>query len=423
MTSPTLYASRMTKKTQLGEIPVDWGVARLDHVAEVQTGLALGKRGIKNPITLPYLRVANVQDGYFDLEEVKTTTVEQSEVDRYSLRKNDVLLTEGGDLDKLGRGHLWNGQIEPCLHQNHIFVVRTSPDVLSPHFFALQTSGPYGRRYFLSCAKQTTNLASINSTQLRHFPALVPPLSEQHRIVEVLSTWDHAIRDLEKLLSAKRQMRVGLMQQVLTGKRRFKGLPESNWKTYRLSELLERVFRPTTLSDDAPLKLISIRRRSRGLFFRGSFTAHEFKTRDLNRIEVGDFIVSKRQVTHGALAMVRQPFAGMHVSNEYVIFRCKEPEKLHMPFLDWLSRDRRMWHMAYLASNGVHIEKLIFDADDFLKEKITIPRSIHEQQRIVELLEGSDAECRLLQSELIALRAQRRGLMQKLLTGKVRVGL
>ena len=188
-----------------------------------------------------------------------------------------------------------------------------------------------------------------------------------------------------------------------------------------MSDLLERVFRPVTLSDEAPLDLISIRRRAGGLFFRGSFTAREFKTLDLNRIEPGDFLVSKRQVTHGALAMVRQPFDGMHVSNEYVIFHCKAPEKLHIPFFDWLSRSPHMWHLAYLASNGVHIEKLIFDAHDFLREKIAIPPSLGEQQQIVDVLEASDTEIRLLKQELTALKDQKRGMMQKLLTGKVRV--
>jgi type I restriction enzyme S subunit len=80
-----------------------------------------------------------------------------------------------------------------------------------------------------------------------------------------------------------------------------------------------------------------------------------------------------------------------------------------------------MWHLAYLASNGVHIEKLIFDAHDFLREKIAIPPSLGEQQQIVDLLEASDTEIRLLKQELTALKDQKRGMMQKLLTGKVRV--
>ena len=251
---------------------------------------------------------------------------------------------------------------------------------------------------------------------------LIPPLSEQNKITEVLTTWDRAIARTEKLLSAKELLMVGLMQTLLTGKRRFEGFAGDKWQTYRLSDLLERVFRPVTLTPDVPLALVSIRRRARGLFFRGTFTAREFKTTDLNRIEAGDFLVSKRQVSHGALAMVRQPFAGMHASNEYVIFHCKVPEKLHMAFFDWLSRRRRMWHLAYLASNGVHLEKLIFDSTDFLRETIALPPTLREQQRIVELLEASDTETRLLEKELNTLKTQKQGLMQKLLTGKVRIG-
>ena len=262
---------------------------------------------------------------------------------------------------------------------------------------------------------------NISASEYSRLPLPDPALEEQHRIAAALGRWDRASEHLEKLLTAKRQFKRGLMQQLLFGKKRFKGLGGQEWKTYRLSDLLERVFRPVTLSNEAPLDLISIRRRAGGLFFRGSFTAHEFKTLDLNCIKAGDFLISKRQVTHGALAMVREPFDGMHVSNEYVIFRCKAPETLHMPFFDWLSRSPRMWHMAYLASNGVHVEKLIFDAHDFLREKIALPPSLAEQREIVELLEASDNEIRLLGHQLTALTDQKRGMMQKLLTGKVRI--
>lgn len=93
-----------------------------------------------------------------------------------------------------------------------------------------------------------------------------------------------------------------------------------------------------------------------------------------------------------------------------------------MAFFDWLSRRRRMWHLAYLASNGVHLEKLIFDSTDFLRETIALPPTLREQQRIVELLEASDTETRLLEKELNTLKTQKQGLMQKLLTGKVRIG-
>src|SRR5579862_4022084 len=110
------------------DLPDDWTYQRLDAVAMIRTGLALGKRDIKNPVRRPYLRVANVQDGHMLLDEIKHITVSADEVDRYLLMNGDILLTEGGDFDKLGRGTMWRGEIDGCLHQNHIFVVRTQRD-------------------------------------------------------------------------------------------------------------------------------------------------------------------------------------------------------------------------------------------------------------------------------------------------------
>src|SRR5262249_55246710 len=164
------------------KLPEEWKIKELGELATVQTGLAKGKNHIKDPISLPYLRVANVQDGYIDLSDVKTIEVSKADVERYRLRPNDVLMTEGGDFDKLGRGHVWRAQIDPCLHQNHIFAVRPKPEVLKPEFLAALSASPYGKRYFLSCAKQSTNLASINSTQLKQFPVLIPPMCEQEII-------------------------------------------------------------------------------------------------------------------------------------------------------------------------------------------------------------------------------------------------
>lgn len=112
------------RKTKLGWVPKDWRVMKLKKVAEIQTGLAKGKKNITDPVFLPYLRVANVQDGHLDLSEIKKIKVSRNKISRYSLKNGDVLLTEGGDFDKLGRGTVWRNEIPNCLHQNHIFVVR-----------------------------------------------------------------------------------------------------------------------------------------------------------------------------------------------------------------------------------------------------------------------------------------------------------
>lgn len=167
-----------------------WETKPLVEVASLQTGLMKGKRYEGETIFLPYLRVANVQDGYLDLTEIKEIEVSATNVARYSLKKGDVLFTEGGDFDKLGRGTVWEEEIPNCLHQNHIFVVRPHESILNSYFLSYQAGSKYGKTYFLSCSKQTTNLASINSTQLKGFPVKLPSLSEQ---LQIVSTIDNLI--------------------------------------------------------------------------------------------------------------------------------------------------------------------------------------------------------------------------------------
>lgn len=160
-----------------------WETKKLSEVSTLQTGLMKGKNYSGKTVMLPYLRVANVQDGFLNLSEIKEIEVSEELIDRYSLKNGDVLFTEGGDYDKLGRGTVWQGQIKNCLHQNHVFVVRPQSDVLSPYFLSYQAGSRYGKQYFLKCSKQTTNLASINSTQLKGFPVLMPTIEEQAQIV------------------------------------------------------------------------------------------------------------------------------------------------------------------------------------------------------------------------------------------------
>ena len=106
-------------------LPQGWRELRLKFIASVQTGMAKGKdlAGTET-VEVPYLRVANVQDGYLDLNDVATMAVPTADLNRYRLQIGDVLMNEGGDFDKLGRGHVWHGQIDPCIHQNHVFAVR-----------------------------------------------------------------------------------------------------------------------------------------------------------------------------------------------------------------------------------------------------------------------------------------------------------
>lgn len=200
----------------------NWPTVSLHKVAEVRTGVAKGKKGLKDAVSLPYLRVANVQDGHLDLGEVKTIEVEAVQVERYALQAGDVLMTEGGDFDKLGRGDVWEAQISPCLHQNHVFAVRPDPTKLNSYYLAALAASSYGRQYFLTCAKRTTNLASINSSQLKAFPVLLPSLEEQVRIATMVDSVEAKLEALATKQSHYQTLKRGLMQKLLTGEWRVK---------------------------------------------------------------------------------------------------------------------------------------------------------------------------------------------------------
>ena len=206
------------KQTEIGEIPEGWEATKLGEVAEVRSGIAKNtKRALVDPREVAYLRVANVQDGFVDLTEIKSILVERREVPRYSLRAGDVLMTEGGDIDKLGRGDVWAGQIDPCVHQNHVFSVRCGPR-LRPRHLSYLAESPFGKAYFLAKGKQTTNLASINKTQLQAFPVPLPSIDEQDRVVERLDSVRAVVEQARSEVGRLRTLKAGLLQDLLAGK-------------------------------------------------------------------------------------------------------------------------------------------------------------------------------------------------------------
>lgn len=207
------------KDSAIGRIPLEWEVINLGELSNISSGITLGKSYVGiHTLELPYLRVANVQDGYLDLSEVKNIRLPRVDASRYKLQKGDVLMNEGGDFDKLGRGTVWNGEIEDCLHQNHVFKVRVDSKKMLSNYLATISSSTYGKKFFVLSSKQSTNLASINSTQLKLFPIPLPSLAEQQRIQNTikghLDEEANLLRQERKLKSIK----TGLMQDLLTGK-------------------------------------------------------------------------------------------------------------------------------------------------------------------------------------------------------------
>lgn len=213
-----------TGNAWMEQIPRGWKLVCLKRIAEIQGGLTLGKQYEGPLIERPYLRVGNVQDGRLDLADVSVIELPASVAAGVELRHDDVLMTEGGDLDKLGRGHLWKGEIPGCLHQNHIFAVRCSLHKLKPMFLAYVTAAKYGRDYFEATGKKTTNLACTNATKVGLFPIPLPPLPEQEAICihldEKLGELRCIVTTIEAQIATLTAYRKSLIHECVTGQRR-----------------------------------------------------------------------------------------------------------------------------------------------------------------------------------------------------------
>ncbi|WNN41247.1 restriction endonuclease subunit S [Pseudomonas inefficax] len=403
-------------------VPEGWKRAPLASVAEVRGGIAKGKSGLKDPITLPYLRVANVQDGHIDLRDVKTIEIERSQLERFSLKYGDVLMNEGGDFDKLGRGDIWKGQIEPCLHQNHVFAVRPNPKVIDSYFLASLAGSNYGKSYFLSCAKKSTNLASINSTQIKEFPILIPPLNEQKKVSKILSTWDQAISTAEKLLENSQQQYKALTQQLLTGHRRLHGF-EKAWQTLRLEKLFCRV---TAKNTEGSTNVVTISAQH------GLVRQEEYFNKTVASETLGNyFLLKKGQFAYnksysngypmGAIKRLNKYEKGV-VTTLYICFEASNEATCNGDFFEHYFESGLLNNgLSKVANEGGRAHGLLnVKPSDFFGLTVFIPE-VTEQKAIATVLTTAEQEIKTMQAKLSYLRDEKKALMQQLLTGKHRV--
>ena len=205
------------------DLPRGWGVVKLENIAEINSGMSVSaNRKLTNPIAVNYLRVGNVQRGYLDLEEIKEMKIEAESFNKYRLRFGDVLFNEGGDRDKLGRGWIWENQVENCITQNHVF--RASPflkSITHSKYISYLGNSRYGKSYFEETGKQTTNLASINKTVLSNFPVKLPSLAEQTQIVAILESkltaCDQLADELAKQLKQAEMLKQAVLKAAFSG--------------------------------------------------------------------------------------------------------------------------------------------------------------------------------------------------------------
>jgi restriction endonuclease S subunit len=397
-------------------------MTRLKHVSTVQTGVTLSGKGDLADPEWPYLRVANVQVGYVDLSEIKTVRVPLGKAIASMLRPGDVLMTEGGDVDKLWRGALWRGELPDMLHQNHIFAVRPD-EALDSQFLVYWLDGPMARTYFRTTAKQTTNLAGTNKWTLGNLPLPVPPLNEQRRIVAYLdretARIDALIEEQQRLVKMLRERRADLISHAV--------LDATSQRTQlrRLVDVIDCAHVTAEfVADDYRFPVASIR-ECQGVTV--DLTACNYTTAEFfEHLRAGDRapragdLLFIRNVSVGLVSVVTSDLPEFAIGQETVLLR--RTSDVHPAFLRYALVGAEARHAIEGAMIGTTFRRINVSAI----RSIPVPTPLmDEQRRIAAQLDQKTAKTDTLISEterFIELSKERRSaLITAAVTGQVDV--
>jgi type I restriction enzyme, S subunit len=399
-------------------IPTDWDVKELGKIFAFKNGINAGRESYGKGVK--FINVMEVIYNDYVTSEMIPGSVQISDEQKelYQVKHGDVLFNRTSETtDEIGLTAVYYGNDNVVFGG---FVIRGRPidSSIDDKFKRYCFRSKMVRDQIIKSGQGAVR-TNIGQGDLEKVEVALPKLPEQKAIAHILSLMDTAINKNNLLVAKKELEKKWLMQNLLTGKKRLKGFHE-DWKEYSYEKLLKVVKRPFDWNENELYKLISVRRRSGGIFFRDALYGHQILVKNLRTSNEGDFLFSKMQILHGASALVTKEFAGAKISGSYIAVVANDKKQLNMEFFNWYSQMKYFYHQTYISSYGVHIEKMTFDFDIFLQLEMKLP-SFEEQVAITKVLNAADKEIQLLKAKTEKLRLQKKGMMQVLLTGKKRV--
>jgi type I restriction enzyme S subunit len=381
-----MAATKNTKAFYNTEIPEGWSVSLLGELGTFSKGKGILKEQVISD-GLPCIRYGEIYTTHdFIIKKFKSFICDDVANESKEIKNGDILFAGSGEtVEEIGKAVAYIGN-DKAYAGGDVIILSTKKDV-NPEClsYALETDFVKKQKRVLG---QGNSVVHIYSSDLSKVKIPLPPLPEQKAIAQVLSKADAAIHTTEKLIAQKELRKKWLMQQLLTGKKRLKGFCEE-WKEYSYEKILKVIKRNFDWDENELYKLISVRRRSGGIFYREALYGHQILVKTLRTANEGDFLFSKMQILHGASALVTKEFDGAKISGSYIAVVPKEKKQLNMEFFQWYSQTPYFYHQTYISSYGVHIEKMTFDFDTFLQLEMKLP-SIEEQTAIAQVLQAAD---------------------------------
>jgi type I restriction enzyme S subunit len=371
----------------------------------------------------PYLRVANVFEARIDTTDVNSMPFTDAEFGRYKLEKGDILLNEGQSTELVGRPAMYRGVPENCCFQNTLVRFKAFEN----------TDSNYALQRFLLClhdgtfqkiSKKTTSIAHLGVSRFAELVLAWPPLPEQKKIAQILSTWDRAISATARLLENSQQRKKGLMQQLLTGKKRLPGF-NGDWEKVTLGSLFQRV---TTRNDGQSKNVVTISGQQ-GLIRQQEFFKKSVASETLDNyflLKRGQFAYNKSYSNGypmGAIKRLNRYEDGV-VTTLYICFELTDERATDSDFYEqYFESGQLNKGLMQIAHEGGRAHGLLnVKPSDFFSLKVLKPPR-DEQKAIANLLVTADRELQAQKNRLERLRTEKKALMQQLLTGRRRVKL
>ncbi|MBI4650817.1 restriction endonuclease subunit S [Candidatus Desantisbacteria bacterium] len=385
----------------------------------IKIGSGITPRGGSKVYTktgIPFIRSQNVYPNGLRLDDIAFITYSQhDEMEPTKLLPYDVLLNITGA--SIGRACVVPKNFKEGNVNQHVCIIRCKTE-LNPYFLCYFLNSFKGQNQ-INSFQAGGNRQGLNYEQIKKFRVPFFDTKEQQKIVDTLLPWDKVIDTTEKLIQNKKQLKKYLMQKLLSGEIRFKKFKNKKWEKASLKKFLKPQMRPID-KPDKEYKSLGIRSHGKGIFIKLVDNPESVMMDTLYQVKENDLILNITFAWEGAIAIVAKQHEVGLVSHRFPTF-VFDKEVMIPEYFRYVIIGKHFIHKLGLVSPGGAGRNRVLDKKDFLELKVNIPLDINEQKKIADLLNSLDNEIQTLENYLSSFNNQKKGFMQKLLTGKIRV--
>ena len=400
------------------ELPSGWEMKRFSEIIS-KAVLGGNYENSESNSGIPVIKMGNIDRGKISIEKVQYLPIDSEYNKNDILKKGDLLFNTRNTLDLVGKVSVWNEELPLAIYNSNLLKLEFNKENVESNFYMNYVFNSHKILCQLKArATGTTSVAAIYGRDLNSVKFLLPPLPEQCAIANILSTWDTAIQTTQALISQKEAEKKWLMQNLLTGKKRLKGFEYTKWKIQQLENVITPISREIPKPNE-PYLGIGLRSHGKGTFLKPDEQPEKNVMDKFYIVRENDLIVNITFAWEQAIAIVKKEDDGAMASHRFPTYTFKDG-KGNSDFFKFLILLPRMKFMLEMISPGGAGRNRVMSKTDFLKLEFLIPE-IEEQTAIAQVLQTADKEIELLKTKLDQQKLQKKGLMQVLLTGKVRV--